>query len=143
MASAGQIRRRDTDEVEEGVGERTQPKRGGHTSQGSPLPLISELDRQTMAEAKRLLAEAAELRERLEDDKIRLDEIKDVLISIAQAHDLKGLRWGRIGLEYHGERTRRVLDKELLLENGVDADTIVASYRETEPFISSRWVEIK
>lgn len=148
MASASQIRRRDSGEMEKGVAAEPQDERqtggpGGRSYSAFNLPSAAALDTATGAGVKLLLEEAAEIRERQKADDDRLSDIKQALITIAAAHELKGICWGRIGLEYHGYKTKRTLDKELLLENGVDAQTIAASYRESTPFVSSRFVDIK
>lgn len=112
-------------------------------SSGSSLPLISVLDQGTMDAAKQMLLEAQEIRGRMDTDAERLDEIKQSLVGIADAFGLAGLRYGTIGLEYHGMKTKRTLDKALLLEYGVKAQTIAASYSESKPFVSSRFVNIR
>jgi hypothetical protein len=109
----------------------------------SKLPLISVLDKGAMQTAKEMLAEAQVLQERIGRDGERLAEIKASLCEIADAFELPGMRYGAFGLEYHGWKTKRTLDKRLLLENGVDAETIKNSYTESKPFLSARFVKVK
>jgi hypothetical protein len=109
---------------------------------GESLPLVSVLDKGTMEAAKKLLTEAQELKARMDKESERLGEIKEALVGICSAFELAGLRWGQIGLVYNGLSSKRTLDKGLLLENGVTADQIKASYKEGKPYVNARFIKV-
>lgn len=110
-------------------------------AENSTLPLVSVIDDQpTMDLAVELLEEVAATKALVDKGKARLDELKVQLVDICNAFDLPGCRFGQIGMEYRGWKTNFILDKAKLLENGVSAETIAASYSETKPYIDARFV---
>lgn len=112
-------------------------------AQTSKLPLVSVIDdRPTMDLAKETLQEAIEIQARQKQDKERLDELKATMINIAVAYGLPGMKWGRCGFEYRGERSNKTLSKERLLEHGVDPEIIADSYEPTKAFIDCRFVPL-
>lgn len=93
--------------------------------------------------AESLLDEALEIRLRYDRDGERLDEIQSELIEIVRAYELPGVRRGRIGLLYNGERSNKYLDKGLLIENGVSPEVIAKSFKDTKMFSDARLVVLK
>ena len=107
----------------------------------STLPIASVItDPDVFNECKDLLREAADLTTRKAADESRLNEIKETLSGYSQAYELRGMRHGLAGFEYRGWTTRRTLSKEKLVENGVDPETIAASYSESDEFLDTRIV---
>jgi hypothetical protein len=126
------------DEEEEEGG----PRKRRYLAENSHLPLISVIDDQpTMDLTKELLEEAHELTERQDETAERLVEIKQQLSGIARDWSLPGMRFGKFGLQYSGERTRSSLNKGMLIENGVDPEVIKASYKESKPYVDARFIE--
>lgn len=70
----------------------------------------------------------------------RLDEIEARLVEIARAFDLPGIRHQKLGLFYNGERTRMMLDRKKLIENGVSSELIKACYSQSKPFVDARFI---
>lgn len=111
-------------------------------AENSTLPLVEQAipkgkERVIVAE---LLKEAKSLKTRVDKDEDRLKEIKMALTEVAELHDLRGFRLGKVAFEYSGYQTRRSLDKGLLVENGCPPEAIDLSYKETEPFLSAKIV---
>ena len=107
----------------------------------SKLPLVSRIDDAiTMEEAADLLREANELVDIKTTAVARLAAIQTRLIEIADAFSLPGMRFGRIGFYYGGEKTRSSLDKRKLIENGVDPELIAACYSDSKPFPDARFI---
>lgn len=101
-------------------------------------------DPQTAKEVAALLAEADVIQLRMKEDQARQNDIKAALIVMIEAWEWpKGVRSGRFGLEYHGWKTKRTLDVQKLLENGVDPEVIKGSYSESKPFVSSRFFRVR
>lgn len=108
------------------------------------LPEPSAIEDDTMASrARELLHEALAVKLRHDKDRERLDEITQELTVIARGYSLPGIRQGRIGLLYNGERSNKFLDKALLIEHGVSPEVISASYRATKPFTDARLMLLK
>jgi len=111
---------------------------------GSKLPSVSVIDDQDAMDAcVEMLQEAEDLKRRSEDDLARLKEIRTELSVYSEAYDLPGMRWGKIGLIYNGMRKKLTLDKAKLLENGVTAEQIGMSYKESDEFVDARFVNLK
>ena len=107
----------------------------------STLPLASVIDdpetfKRAVAALKKLLIKHAMI-DKLEEEKAAL---KDDLMSICAALDLKGVRHGKVGFEYDGWKTRKTLSNKRLLELGVPAETIDQAYVESSPFQMSKIV---
>lgn len=119
---------------------------GGHRkrrylAENSSLPLVSVIDDQpTMDLAVELLQEAEQLTAEKERVEARLNELKQQLSGIARDWELPGMRFGKIGLSYSGEKTSMRLNKALLIENGVDPEVIKASYKESKPYVDARFI---
>lgn len=108
------------------------------------LPTTDTIDdRYTARLATDLLTEALEVKLRHDRDTRRLKEITQELVVISRGFQLPGIRHGRIGLIYNGERSNRTLDKGLLLEHGVSPETIQDCYKSTRPFSDARFYLIK
>jgi hypothetical protein len=107
----------------------------------SPENAISDLP--TRDVTIELLNEAAEINERKTADEARMKEIKEQLINIAQAFELPGVKTNRCGFMYLGMRSKRTLDKKLLIENGVSPEVIKESYKESKPYADARFVPVK
>lgn len=111
----------------------------------SKIPLVTAVidDPPLVDLCKGLLAEAEAAKRRVDADSKRLTEIRAELGIYAACYELPGMKWGGISLSYSGERTNKRLDKGLLIENGVSPETIAQSYKETKPFIDSRFILAK
>jgi hypothetical protein len=109
-------------------------------SDNSSLPLASVLEQSQMDAAVALLKQSYKLKQQEDKIKEQLEEIKLELSGLCAGLELNGLRWGKSGFEYRGYVTRKTLSKELLLENGVEPETIAASYKESEPYLDTRFV---
>lgn len=117
-----------------------EPKPGAVAS----LPEACEIDDEIMSRrAAELLEEALQVKLRHDKDRERLDEITSELTEIARGYELPGIRLGRIGLLYNGERSNRYLDKAALIENGVSPEVIAASYKDTKPYTDARLMLLK
>lgn len=63
----------------------------------------------------------------------RITEIKDLLAGIQDRNHLAGLRFGNFAFRTLEVAGRKTLDKALLVQNGVDPETIEASMKEGKP----------
>lgn len=107
----------------------------------SSLPVASVIPEQDIFErAVALLKEGIAVKVKMSELEERASEIRDELGAIAEAFDLKGFRHGMGGFEYHGYTTRKSLSKEMLLSHGVSADVIAQSYKDSEPFMSAKFI---
>lgn len=112
----------------------------------SKIPLVTTAlaDDDTLAEiCQDLLNEAEKLKIRYDEDAQRLKDIRTELGVYTEAYKIPGLRWGGIAFSYSGWRSNKRLDTGLLLENGVSPEAIANSYKETKPFIDSRFITPK
>jgi|SRR5215467_369702 len=108
------------------------------------LPTIDSIDDDhTQRQALDLLSEAYEVKLRHDRDTRRLKEITRDLVVITRGFQLPGLRHGRIGLVYKGERSIPHLDKGLLLEHGVAPEVLNDCYSPSKPFSDARFYIVK
>lgn len=111
------------------------------SAQNSTLPLTSEIpDPEIFKQATHLLKEGIKLRAKISELEESASDLREQLAVICAAYDLKGLRHGLAGFEYHGYKTRQTLSKEKLLANGVSADIIAKSFSEGEPYLMTKFV---
>lgn len=108
-----------------------------------PSPETAINDLPTREITIELLNEAAEINERKTADEARLKDIKDHLILISQAFEIPGVKTNRFGFMYLGMRSKRTLDKKLLIENGVSPEVIKESYKDSKPYADARFVPVK
>jgi hypothetical protein len=108
----------------------------------SKIPLVTTaLDDEVLIDlCKELLAEAETTKRRVDIDTARLTEIRGELGVFADSYSLPGMKWGNISFSYTGLRSNRRLDKGLLIENGVSPELIALSYKDSKPFIDSRFI---
>jgi hypothetical protein len=106
------------------------------------LPLVSVFDKKDMKHSIDLMYESIEIQQQEKALAARKAEIKDLLVAIAQRHKVEGMRHGRIAVYYNGEKTRRTLDRGLLIENGVTPQQIEDSMKESKPFVDLRVVDL-
>lgn len=116
----------------------TKPAGARAGSATEELPLISEFDRPTMNQARRLMQEVVEYQIQEAAIKAALESTKAEIIAIAKENDVPGMRWGSLEARCSFGKTRRTLSARRLAENGVDADVIAASYEE-----SKAWDEVR
>jgi hypothetical protein len=109
----------------------------------SSLPeAVNLLDDDIFSELFLKLQRARALRAEISEREEELKEIQEELALTCVGYGMdKGFRAGLIGYEYHGWITRKTLNKELLLENGVTADQIEASYKDSAPFLSAKFID--
>ena len=105
------------------------------------FPLIADFAPPDQVEALRLMEEDVAYQEQEEAVKKARRDIKDGLARIAKAYSVAGMRWGSLVVYYSGSKTKKTLDKTLLVENGCPADVIAASYRESAPWEDVRVVD--
>lgn len=108
----------------------------------SKIPLVTAaIDDVVLIDlCKELLNEAETTKRRVDTDNARLTEIRGELGVYADCYKLPGMKWGGISFSYTGLRSNRRLDKGLLIENGVDPELIAQSYKDSKPFIDSRFI---
>ena len=70
----------------------------------------------------------------------RMDQIVEQLSAICEACDLKGMKHGKRGFEYHGWTSRETLSVERLVEEGVAAATIAKCRVKGKPFVSYKFI---
>lgn len=87
---------------------------------------------------KQLLTEGALQQKTQKGAEERLKEIKAELAAIQLQHDLPGLRAGKICCITVEREGRSSLSKELLVDNGVDPETIAASMKKGASYIETR-----
>jgi hypothetical protein len=110
------------------------------SASGSSLPLVSVIDDPDLfKKATKLLKEAVACKVKQSEAEDRVTEIKDELAAICAAYDLKGIRHGLNGFEYHGYTSRKSLDKKKLL-NFISADDLASCYVEGDPYLNAKVV---
>lgn len=110
---------------------------------GCKLPLVSVIpDQDYMAYATKLLQEAIDLKTQRDSAETRLKAIAAELHGINDAFGLPGCRWGKYAMYDNGFKTRQVLSRDKLVENGVDPELIAASFTESNEFLDYRFVEL-
>jgi hypothetical protein len=80
-----------------------------------------------------LLEELGNLQAQTKLNDERSDEIKNILALTQAKHQLNGLRFGNLAFRVLQVPGRKTLDKLLLMENGVDPETIEASMKFGNP----------
>lgn len=98
------------------------------------LPLVSVLAKPEMLRARKLLAELEGLVAARKEMEEREDEIKSLLANMQEDNKLPGLRDQGRCFCVESCPGRRMLDKSLLVENGVTVEQIEASMKEGKPF---------
>ena len=109
----------------------------------SSLPeAVHVLDTDMFAELYFDLQQAQKLRAEISSKQEDLEELQTKLNASCEAYGLaKGFKIGKLGYEYHGWTTRKTLNSDLLLEQGVSAEQIAKSYKDSKPFISAQFVD--
>ncbi len=108
---------------------------------GSNLPSVAVIsDNETFRRAVKLLKEGILVKAKQSELEERAAEIRDELAAISEAYQLKGMKYGLAGFEYHGYVTRKSLSKERLLALGVPADTIDQAFVEGNPYLSTKLI---
>ncbi len=111
------------------------------SASGSTLPSVAVVsDQPTFKRSISLLKEAVEILVKKSELEDREKEIKEELSAICQAYEIKGMKYGKCGFEYHGYQTRKTLSKERLLALGVSAEIIDQATVAGDPFLYSRTV---
>ena len=90
-----------------------------------------------------LLEELAELTDCMKRDSERIEQLKGLLESIQTKYGLSGLRFGNLAFRTLEVAGRRTLDKTLLVQNGVDPETIEASMKESAPSVRREFRRIE
>jgi hypothetical protein len=108
------------------------------TRRADDMPIVSEFGRADMDKVIGLLQASVEYQEQERAIKESKDLIKQQLSEILARREVPGCRWGSLVCYYNGAVTRKTLDKGLLLLNGVTAEQIEASYKESKPFVELR-----
>lgn len=104
------------------------------------LPLVDELrNNRLMLRTIRLLEELDLVEETAKINKERADEIKEELGVIQSKAGLRGIQYHGLCFAEREMSGRKSLDKMLLIENGVEADTIEASMKTGKPFVERRF----
>jgi hypothetical protein len=107
------------------------------------MPIVSVMERRDMDRAIALMSEDVECQEVEQTTALRRKEIKGELAALAIEYDLQsGFRYGTIGVYYNGSGTKKTLNISLLLENGVTPAQIEESYKESEPFVKLRVIDV-
>lgn len=103
-------------------------------TKGDTFPLISAMSPADFQLCKRLIEEMRDLKEQAAAVKEGQDEAKAQMLALHEKYGgWPGFRYGTSAV-YFATKTRKSLDKTLLLENGVTTDQINASYKESEPW---------
>ena len=109
------------------------------SASNSKLPIASVIDDPDLfREVVDLLRKSVEIKSQQSELEDADKDIRERLGAICASYDLKGLRHGRAGFEYHGYTTRKTLSRERLLELGVAADVIAEAYVEGDPFMFAK-----
>lgn len=104
------------------------------TNETTTLPPIADtgISIQDATTAIRLMEEGIKLQDQIDVGSKRLEEIKQELLEIQVANDAPGFRNGDIVFIASFVKGRRMLNRELLLENGCPPEVIQKSYKEGE-----------
>lgn len=86
-----------------------------------------------------LLTEGHQLKKVMTEADERLKEIKSELAQIQLANDLPGLRYNGLCFMAIEREGKRSLSKEMLIDNGVDPETISNSYKAGNSYVESRF----
>ena len=114
-------------------------KRAGN----SKLPILANVtDDDTMRLYAHKMKRAREIRAQIDELKEELEVLVNEFGAFCQGYNCPGFRIGLTGYEYHGWATRKTLDRELLLEQGVTADQIAGALRESAPFLSYKFIDV-
>ena len=105
------------------------------------FPAVTQFGAEDAAEAVRLMDEDVAYQEQEEAVKKARRDIKDGLAYIAKKYRVDGMQHGSLVVYYSGSKTRKTLDKTLLVENGCPADVVAASYKESKPWEDVRVVD--
>lgn len=107
----------------------------GKPARYDSFPLVSEFSRQDMDRAIELMAEDLALQEIEADTKESRQAVKRELGEIRERNTSHGgMRWGQLVVYDQGMVTRRTLNAKLLVENGVPADVVERSKKESKPY---------
>lgn len=98
------------------------------------LPLVSELPQREMNAAIQLMQDYFMWSEQEEGIKREKAMILEKLGLLCDVLDQGGLRWGQLVTYDDGEKTRKTLNKDLMLENNIPVETIKKCYKESKPF---------
>lgn len=99
------------------------------------FPLVSEFPREDMRRAIELMEEDIAHQEIEHDLKESRKAVKEELGLIVERNTSKGgMRWGQLVVYDRGIHTRRTLNAKLLVENGVPADVVEKSKKESKPY---------
>lgn len=124
--------------------EDTKRARSKPKAENSKLPIASVIpDTALFNEATGLLLVLAAQREAEAEAKAEKDKATARLAKICLQLQLPGIRYSNVGLAVNGYVTRRTLSPELLAENGVTAETIQNSYKDSAPYLDTKFVQFE
>jgi hypothetical protein len=109
-------------------------------SRSTLTPASAITDSEVFKESIKLLREAAKLRAQVSQAEERLDQIKEYLSGVCGAYDLKGLKYGLAGFEYHGWTARATFSKEAAVELGIDPAVVAQCYRKGKEYLDAKFV---
>lgn len=107
------------------------------------LPLVSTLPPGDMREAKELLEELDSVQELKSTYEAREEEIKLELQRLQNEYELMGLRWGDFAFAATSNKGKETLDKTLLIQHGVSAETIRACTKTGNPYVKKEFRNLK
>lgn len=100
------------------------------------LPDVSslKLSRTMKASLEALVGEWRTLHAEIERKQERVDRIKDILQSAQESAKVEGFQADGVAFVYRMMEGRRMLDKALLIENGVDPRVVADSVKQGAPY---------
>lgn len=110
-------------------------------SQNSTTYDIASLKKKKLREEIQTLLEEAERLKPLEDNaKKRLTVLREKLTQYAIDLDTNGFRTDKLAFQFGGIKTKRTLSPTLLIESGVDVETLNACYLESDEYADTKFV---
>ncbi len=105
------------------------------------FPEVSSFAREDAERVNTLIDEDLAYQEQEAAVKEARKAVKAELIGLARKYETGGMRAGSVVVYYEAGKTKRTLDRTLLVENGCPADVVAASYRESAPWEEVRVVD--